>query len=232
MFAGGFCGSPTFLIRSYPSAVSKPPLHTRRLPCSCSGVGVNLRTVILGVPPTLPALHRSLPLLQAAGLLTSVPVLLMAAGDPEPTWSAAWCAPGGRGGAALVALGPAARRVPQRPLLFACTSSSRWDAVAQPAMPSPGSGLVGGVPRGSGAGGGIASTPTVCWSVRSSLRASPCLCSWCPLLAGCPGRMGCPGRHVLALWLIVTPATEAAVDDGRCLGFPTGGAGACCASGC
>src|SRR2546427_10108308 len=44
-------------------------------------VGVNLRTVILGVPPTLPALHRTLSLSYGgAGLLTSLPVLLMAAG--------------------------------------------------------------------------------------------------------------------------------------------------------
>src|SRR2546426_7763045 len=44
-------------------------------------VGVNLRTVILGVPPTLPALHRALNLsYSAAGLLTSLPVFLMAAG--------------------------------------------------------------------------------------------------------------------------------------------------------
>jgi len=44
-------------------------------------VGVNLRTVLLGVPPTLPTLHRSLSLsYSAAGLLTSVPVLMMAAG--------------------------------------------------------------------------------------------------------------------------------------------------------
>src|SRR2546426_6269147 len=44
-------------------------------------VGVNLRTVILGVPPTLPALHQALRLsYSAAGLLTSLPVFLMAAG--------------------------------------------------------------------------------------------------------------------------------------------------------
>src|SRR5207237_415211 len=44
-------------------------------------VGVNLRTVILGVPPTLPALHQALGLsYSAAGLLTSLPVFLMAAG--------------------------------------------------------------------------------------------------------------------------------------------------------
>src|ERR1700694_607351 len=44
-------------------------------------VGVNLRTVILGVPPTLPALHRALSLsYSSGGLLTSVPVLLMALG--------------------------------------------------------------------------------------------------------------------------------------------------------
>src|SRR2546426_9166871 len=44
-------------------------------------VGVNLRTVILGVPPTLPALHQALRLsYSAAGLLTSLPIFLMAAG--------------------------------------------------------------------------------------------------------------------------------------------------------
>ena len=44
-------------------------------------VGINLRTVILGVPPTLPSLHRSISLsYSAGGLLTSLPVLLMALG--------------------------------------------------------------------------------------------------------------------------------------------------------
>ena len=36
-------------------------------------VGINLRTVILGVPPTLPSLHRTLALsYSAGGLLTSL----------------------------------------------------------------------------------------------------------------------------------------------------------------
>src|ERR1700682_1271661 len=44
-------------------------------------VGINLRTVVLSVPPTLPALHHALALsYSAGGLLTSLPVLLMALG--------------------------------------------------------------------------------------------------------------------------------------------------------
>jgi len=70
----------TFL-RSYLSAVSSRRLRNPVLTLLLLWlVGVNLRTVILGVPPTLPALHRSLSLsYTSAGLLTSLPVLLSAA---------------------------------------------------------------------------------------------------------------------------------------------------------
>ena len=44
-------------------------------------VGINLRTVVLGVPPTLPSLHRAVSITySAAGFLTSLPILLMALG--------------------------------------------------------------------------------------------------------------------------------------------------------
>ncbi len=60
-------------------------------------VGVNLRTVLLGVPPTLPTLHRSLSLsYSAAGLLTSVPVLMMAAGAVPARSSSAGLVSGAR----------------------------------------------------------------------------------------------------------------------------------------
>src|SRR2546426_11103622 len=68
-------------------------------------VGVNLRTLILGVPPTLPALHRALNLsYSAAGLLTSLPVFLMAAGalPGAPPVAPIGPRPGGAAGLPLV----------------------------------------------------------------------------------------------------------------------------------
>src|SRR2546430_14960234 len=69
-------------------------------------VGVNLRTVILGVPPTLPALHQALRLsYSAAGLLTSLPIFLMAAGAvprAHPV-SRVWARRAGGAGAAPLA---------------------------------------------------------------------------------------------------------------------------------
>jgi len=88
-------------------------------------VGINLRSVILGVPPTLPALHQALSLsYSAAGLLTSLPVLLMAAGAIPGAYLVSRI--GARRavavGLALVALGAAARgAVPSAAMLFAFT---------------------------------------------------------------------------------------------------------------
>src|SRR5256712_6021597 len=104
-------------------------------------VGVNLRTVILGVPPTLPALHRALNLsYSAAGLLTSLPVFLMAAGAIPGAYPVIRI--GARRavavGLALVAPGAALRgAVPNAPPPLAL-AVVLWlgIAVAQPAMPS------------------------------------------------------------------------------------------------
>src|SRR5207245_1421011 len=103
-------------------------------------VGINLRSVILGVPPTLPALHQALSLsYSAAGLLTSLPVLLMAAGAIPGAYLVSRI--GARRavavGLALVALGAAARAVPSAAMLFAFTVVFALGvALAQPAMPS------------------------------------------------------------------------------------------------
>jgi len=104
-------------------------------------VGVNLRTVILGVPPTLPSLHRALSLsYSAGGLLTSVPVLMMAAGAIPGAYLISRL--GARravvAGLALVTIGAGLRGVfPSALSLFIFTVVLALGiAVTQPAMPS------------------------------------------------------------------------------------------------
>jgi CP family cyanate transporter-like MFS transporter len=103
-------------------------------------VGVNLRTVVLGVPPTLPALHRALGLsYSAAGLLTSLPVLLMALGAIPGAFLISRV--GARRavglGLMLVAIGAALRAAaPAAIVLYVFTVVlSLGIAVSQPAMP-------------------------------------------------------------------------------------------------
>ena len=104
-------------------------------------VGLNLRTVILGVPPTLPTLHHAIALsYTAGGLLTSLPVLLMAAGAIPGAFliSRVGARRAVAVGLALIAIGAALRAaVPSAIAVFIFTVVLAVGiAVSQPAMPS------------------------------------------------------------------------------------------------
>src|SRR2546421_3834650 len=175
-------------------------------------VGVNLRTVILGVPPTLPALHRSLSLsYSAAGLLTSLPVLLMAVGAIPGAYLVSRV--GARRavavGLALVALGAGLRGAfPNAAMLFAFTVVFALGiAVAQPAMPSLAQAWF---PRRIGQAIAIYSNGLLVGEVIAASITLPLLLvpfGWQVALA----IWAVPAAIALALWLIVTPASEAAV---------------------
>jgi CP family cyanate transporter-like MFS transporter len=175
-------------------------------------VGVNLRTVILGVPPTLPALHRALSLsYSAAGLLTSLPVLLMAAGAIPGAYLVSRV--GARRavavGLALVALGAALRGAfPSPALLFAFTVVFALGiAVAQPALPSLAQAWF---PTRIGRAIAIYSNGLLVGEVIAASITLPLLLvpfGWQFALAV----WAVPAAIVLALWLIITPASEAAM---------------------
>ncbi|HSO93390.1 MAG TPA: MFS transporter [Candidatus Dormibacteraeota bacterium] len=104
-------------------------------------VAINLRTVLLSVPPTLPALHRALHLsYSVGGLLTSVPVLVMAAGAIPGAYLVS--RRGARGvvtaGLVLLTVGTALRGAVPNPLfLFTFTVVLAIGiAISQPAMPA------------------------------------------------------------------------------------------------
>ena len=175
-------------------------------------MGVNLRTVILGVPPTLPALHHALSLsYSAAGLLTSVPVLLMAAGAIPGAYLVSRV--GARRavavGLALVALGAALRGAfPSAVMLFAFTVVFALGiAVAQPALPSLAQAWF---PARIGRAIAIYSNGLLVGEVIAASITLPLLLvpfGWQLALAF----WAVPAAIVLALWLIVTPATDTAV---------------------
>ena len=175
-------------------------------------VGINLRTVILGVPPTLPALHQALKLsYSAAGLLTSLPVLLMAAGAIPGAYLVSRV--GARRavgvGLALVALGAALRGAfPSAALLFTFTAVLALGiAVAQPAMPSLAQAWF---PTRIGRAIAIYSNGLLVGEVIAASITLPLLLTpfgWQAALA----IWALPAAIVLALWLIVTPASEGAV---------------------
>jgi CP family cyanate transporter-like MFS transporter len=175
-------------------------------------VGINLRTVILGVPPTLPALHQTLKLsYSAAGLLTSVPVLLMAAGAIPGAYLVSRV--GARRavavGLALVALGAALRgALPSTVLLFLFTAVLALGiAVAQPAMPSLAQAWF---PRRIGRAIAVYSNGLLVGEVIAASITLPLLLTpfgWQVALAA----WALPVAIVLALWLIITPASEGAV---------------------
>jgi MFS transporter, CP family, cyanate transporter len=175
-------------------------------------VGINLRTVILGVPPTLPALHQALKLsYSAAGLLTSLPVLLMAAGAIPGAYLVSRV--GARRavgvGLALVALGAALRGAfPSAVLLFTFTAVLALGiAVAQPAMPSLAQAWF---PTRIGRAIAIYSNGLLVGEVIAASITLPLLLTpfgWQAALA----IWALPAAIVLALWLIVTPASDGAV---------------------
>src|SRR5437899_6558190 len=174
-------------------------------------VGVNLRTVILGVPPTLPALHQALSLsYSAAGLLTSLPVLLMAAGAIPGAYLVSRV--GARRavavGLALVALGAALRGAfPNAAMLFTFTVVLALGiAVSQPAMPSLAQAWF---PARIGRAIAIYSNGLLVGEVIAASITLPLLLvpfGWQLALA----LWAVPAAIVLALWLIVTPASEGA----------------------
>lgn len=103
--------------------------------------GINLRTVILGVPPTLPTLHRVLGLsYSAGGLLTSLPVLVMALGAIPGAFLSSRVGPrqAVTYGLALLTIGAALRAaIPSALVLFVFTVVFALGiAVSQPALPS------------------------------------------------------------------------------------------------
>jgi len=168
--------------------------------------------VILGVPPTLPALHRSLSLsYSAAGLLTSLPVLLMAAGAIPGAYLVSRV--GARRavavGLALVALGAGLRGAfPSAVLLFGFTVVFGLGiAVAQPAMPSLAQAWF---PARIGRAMAIYSNGLLVGEVIAASITLPLLLvpfGWQFALAV----WAVPAAIVLALWLIITPASEAAM---------------------
>ena len=104
-------------------------------------VAINLRTVLLGVPPALPTLHRALGLgYSAAGLLTSLPLLILAAGAVPGALVVGRF--GARGavaiGLALVTAGAVLRgSAPMALTLFAFTIvMAAGIAITQPALPT------------------------------------------------------------------------------------------------
>jgi MFS transporter, CP family, cyanate transporter len=175
-------------------------------------VGINLRTVILGVPPTLPTLHQALSLsYSVAGLLTSLPVLLMAAGAIPGAYLVSRV--GARRavavGLALVALGAALRGVfPSAVMLFAFTVVLALGiAVAQPAMPSLAQAWF---PRRIGRAIAIYSNGLLVGEVIAASITLPFLLvpfGWQLALAA----WAAPAAIVLVLWLTLTPASEGAV---------------------
>ena len=175
-------------------------------------VGINLRTVILGVPPTLPALHQALSLsYSAAGLLTSLPVLLMAAGAIPGAYLVSRI--GARRavavGLALVALGAVLRGAfPSALMLFAFTVVLALGiAVAQPAMPSLAQAWF---PTRIGRAIAIYSNGLLVGEVIAASITLPFLLAlfgWQVALAA----WAVPAAIVLVLWLTLTPASEGAV---------------------
>jgi MFS transporter, CP family, cyanate transporter len=175
-------------------------------------VGINLRSVILGVPPTLPALHQTLSLsYSAAGLLTSLPVLLMAAGAIPGAYLVSRI--GARRavavGLALVALGAAGRgAVPSVAMLFAFTVVFALGvALAQPAMPSLAQAWF---PTRIGRAIAIYSNGLLVGEVIAASITLPLLLApfgWQVALAV----WAVPAAIVLVLWLTLTPASEGAV---------------------
>jgi MFS transporter, CP family, cyanate transporter len=160
----------------------------------------------------LPALHQALSLsYSAAGLLTSLPVLLMAAGAIPGAYLVSRV--GARRavavGLALVALGAALRGAfPSALMLFAFTAVLAIGiAVAQPAMPSLAQAWF---PARIGRAIAIYSNGLLVGEVIAASITLPLLLTpfgWQLALAV----WAVPAAIVLALWLTLTPASEGAV---------------------
>jgi MFS transporter, CP family, cyanate transporter len=176
-------------------------------------VGVNLRTVLLGVPPTLPALHQALSLsYSAGGLLTSLPILLMALGAMPGSYLVSRT--GARTavaiGLALVALGAALRGAFPHPLsLFLFTVLLALGiAVTQPAVPSLAQAWF---PSKIGRAIAIYSNGILVGEVIAATITLPLLLvpfGWQAALSA----WAVPAAIVLALWLAVAPPSRPVVN--------------------
>jgi MFS transporter, CP family, cyanate transporter len=175
-------------------------------------VGINLRTVILGVPPTLPALHQALSLsYSAGGLLTSLPVLLMAVGAIPGAYlvSRAGARRAVSAGLALVTIGAALRGLfPSTVMVFAFTVVLALGiAISQPAMPSLAQAWF---PTRIGRAIAIYSNGLLVGEVIAASITLPLLLvpfGWQVALTV----WAVPAGVVLALWLAVTPPAEGPV---------------------
>jgi MFS transporter, CP family, cyanate transporter len=168
--------------------------------------------VILGVPPTLPALHKSLSLsYSAAGLLTSLPVLLMAVGAIPGAYlvSRAGARRAVSVGLALVTVGAALRGlIPSVSTVFAFTVVLALGiAISQPAMPSLAQAWF---PARIGRAIAIYSNGLLVGEVIAASITLPLLLvpfGWQVALAA----WAVPAGVVLALWLVVTPPGDSPV---------------------
>jgi CP family cyanate transporter-like MFS transporter len=178
-------------------------------------VGINLRTVILAVPPTLPALHHALALsYSAGGLLTSLPVLIMAVGAIPGAYLVSRV--GARQaityGLALLTVGAALRGVyPSVAALFIFTIVlSLGIAVSQPAVPSL---VQAWLPDRIGRGIAIYTNGIFVGEVIAATVTLPFLVNpfgWQGALAA----WALPVGAALALWLAFTPSTKTSAQIG------------------
>jgi MFS transporter, CP family, cyanate transporter len=172
-------------------------------------VGINLRTVILSVPPTLPALHRALAFsYSAGGLLTSLPILIMALGAIPGAYlvSRVGARQAVTYGLAFLAAGAALRGAfPNAAALFIFTAVlSLGIAVSQPAVPSL---VQAWLPDRIGRGIAIYTNGLFVGEVIAATVTLPFLLNplgWQAALAA----WALPAGVALALWLAFTPSTK------------------------
>ena len=182
-------------------------------------VGINLRTVLLGVPPTLPTLHRALGLsYSGAGLLTSLPVLILAAGAVPGAFLVGRL--GARGavaiGLALLAAGAALRgSAPMALTLFAFTIvMAAGIAITQPALPTL---VQDWFPDHIGRATGVYSNGLLVGEVIAAVVTLPVLLGRFALgWRGALAIWALPASVCLLAWVLLAPparrATEEAVD--------------------
>jgi MFS transporter, CP family, cyanate transporter len=172
-------------------------------------VGINLRTVLLGVPPTLPALHAGLSLTySAAGLLTSLPVLVMAVGSiPGAFLTARLGARQAVGwGLCAVASGAALRGVlPSAATLFAFTLVLALGiAIAQPAVPSLAQAWL---PRHVARVTAVYSNGLLVGEVLAATLTLPLLLGlWHLGWQGALAAWAAPALATLGLWVVLAPS--------------------------
>lgn len=178
-------------------------------------VGINLRTVILSVPPTLPALHQALALsYTAGGLLTSLPVLIMALGAIPGAYlvSRVGARQAVTYGLALLTVGAALRGAfPSTAALFIFTVMlSVGIAVSQPAVPSL---VQAWLPDRIGRGIAIYTNGIFVGEVIAATITLPFLLN--PLgWQGALAAWALPVAAALALWLAFTPSTQGSAQIG------------------